>query len=87
MDKAQEQLDKELIALLPPEERADGRGHATKALVRFADGRMAIEELSADSAKSLRPASRFRRSNPIFDPTTREVIGYEMEQVFLSATA
>lgn len=79
-------MDKELIALLPPEERADGR-QAPKALVRFADGRMAIEELSGDAAQSLRPASRFRRSNPIFDPTTREVIGYEMEQVFLSATA
>lgn len=87
MDKAPEQMDKELIALLPPEERADGRGQATKALVRLSDGRMAIEELSGDTARSLRPASRFRRSNPIFDPTTREVIGYEMEQVFLSATA
>jgi hypothetical protein len=28
---------------------------------------------------------RFRRSNPIFDPMTREVIGYEMEQVRMLA--
>lgn len=84
MDK--EPMDKELIALLPPEERADGR-QAPKALVRFADGRMAIEELSRDTAQALRPASRFRRSNPIFDPTTREIIGYEMEQVFMPASA
>lgn len=80
------QMDKELIALLPPEERSDGR-QAPTALVRFADGRMAVEELRGDAAQVLRPAARFRRSNPILDPETREIIGYEMEQVFLSATA
>jgi hypothetical protein len=79
-------VDKELIALLPPEERSDGRQLPT-VLVRFADGRMAIEELRADAAQVLRPAARFRRSHPILDPETREVIGYEMEQVFLARTA
>ena len=82
----QEQVDKELIALLPPEEGA-GKRQAPKALVRFADGRIAVEELGGREAKILRPTSRFRRSNPIFDPMTREIIGYEMEQVFLPATA
>jgi hypothetical protein len=79
-------MDKEVIALLPPDDRSDGR-QVSKALVRFADGRMAIEELSADTARVQAPPPRFRRSHPIIDPATREVIGYEMEQVFMQASA
>lgn len=79
-------MDKEVIALLPPEERADGR-LVSKALVRLADGRMAIEELRGEQSRDVSELTRFRRSNPIIDPSTREVIGYEMEQVLMSATA
>lgn len=79
-------MDKETIALLPPDDRTDGR-QVSKALVRLADGRMAIEELTGDAEPCRHPVARFRRSNPIFDPLTREVIGYEMEQVLMQASA
>jgi hypothetical protein len=75
-------MDKEIIALLPPDDRTDGR-NVSKALVRFADGRMAIEELSS-AAPSMDLVARFRRSSPIVDPRTREIIGYEMEQVAMA---
>jgi hypothetical protein len=70
-------MDKEVIALLPAEERADGR-KTSKVLVRFGDGRMAVEDVTGDNAKSGVYLVRFRRSSPIIDPATREVIGYEM---------
>lgn len=79
-------MDKEIIALLPPDDRTDGL-QVAKALVRFADGRMAIEDLGGDVAPAERRAARFRRSNPIFDPMTREVIGYELEQVVMPVGA
>lgn len=79
-------MDREVIALLPPDDRTDGR-QISKALVRFADGRMAVEELCEETAKAQVPARCFRRSHPIIDPSTREVIGYEMEQVLLGAGA
>ena len=79
-------MDKEIIALLPPDDRTDGR-QVSKALVRFADGRMAIEDLAGDGAPARRPTARFRRSSPIFDPMTREVIGYELEQVMIPVGA
>ncbi len=73
---------REVIALLPLDERTDG-ARETPALVRLADGRMAVENLGKQPAGNL---ARFRRSAPILDPDTREVIGYEMVQV-LVATA
>jgi hypothetical protein len=77
-------MDKELIALLPPDDRRDGS--ETDALVRFADGRIAIEKF-CDTMPRARDAARFRRSSPIIDPRTREIIGYEMERVLLAAGA
>jgi hypothetical protein len=77
---------KEVIALLPVEERPNGRKFSS-ALVRFADGRMAVEDVDSDTSKSGQFLARFRRSAPIIDPSTREVIGYEMEQVVLPRRA
>jgi hypothetical protein len=48
---------------------------------------MAVETLCEETSKAEAPPARFRRSHPIIDPMTREVIGYEMEQVFLRAGA
>jgi len=79
-------MDKEIIALLAPEELHGSRQSST-ALVRFADGRMAVEHLCEDSTAVRRIPTRFRRSTPIIDPETREVIGYEMKQVRLKAGA
>lgn len=79
-------MDKEIIGLLPPDEHVAGWQSST-ALVRFADGRMALEVLSPASAPARRAPARFRRSNPIVDPATREVIGYEMVQVLAPTLA
>jgi hypothetical protein len=79
-------MDKEIIALLPPEARADGR-EVSRVLVRFGDGRMALEDVADEPARTARQGARFRRSRPIIDPATREVIGYEMEQVLMPAGA
>jgi hypothetical protein len=77
---------REVIALLPSDDRTEGRKVA-EALVRLADGRMAVETLCEEAGRTEAPPARFRRSHPIIDPMTREVIGYEMEQVFLRAGA
>ena len=79
-------MDKEFIALLPAED-LQGSREASSALVRFADGRMAVEDVCPDSTAVRRIPTRFRRSSPIVDPETREVIGYEMKQVRLKAGA
>ena len=71
--------DKEVIALLPHEDRPRGE-QVPRALVRFPDGRMAVEELESDTTKSGQYLARFRKLAPIIDPRTREVIGYELEQ-------
>lgn len=81
-----ERSEKEVIGLLPAE-GATGRARKAQALVRLADGRMAIEDLGAEARKACRAMVRFRPGRPIFDPDTREVIGYEMEQVSLAASA
>lgn len=78
--------EKQVIGLLPAEGDT-GRASKAKALVRLADGRMAVEDLGAETKKVCRSLVRFRPGRPILDPDTREVIGYEMEQVSLAASA
>lgn len=78
--------EKEVIGLLPAEPTT-GRRKRTQALVRLADGRMAVEELGAEARRASRSLIRFRPGRPILDPDSREVIGYEMEQVSLAASA
>ena len=74
--------EKEVIGLLPAE-GSSGRARKAQALVRLADGRVAIEDLGAEAKQGV----RFRPGRPILDPDSREVIGYEMEQVSLAASA
>ncbi len=81
-----DQNEKEVIGLLPAE-GPTGRTKKAQALVRLADGRMAVEELGAEARKICRSFVRFRPGRPIVDPDTREVIGYELEQVSLAASA
>ena len=78
--------DKEVIALLPPDEQSKGK-QKPRALVRMADGRMALEDVESDTSKSGQFLARFRRMCPIVDPSTREVIGYEMERVVIPRSA
>jgi len=82
----------EVIALLLDEsarERAKGpaRLKGAQRLVRLADGRVTLEaiESRADFEETARITGCFRRGKAIRDPATREVIGYEMEEV-LAAT-
>lgn len=81
----------ELIGLLLPEPELDatpvpikGRPRASAtALVRRSDGQMALEPVSAEAlaARESLKTGCFRKSRPIIDPVSREVMGYEMEMV------
>ncbi|HEX7081129.1 MAG TPA: hypothetical protein VF329_08960 [Gammaproteobacteria bacterium] len=77
----------EVIALLLGE-GSDRRASADLAagaqrLVRSADGRVSLEAVPSEEefVRDARGTGCFRRGKPIVDPETREVIGYEMEQV------
>jgi DNA repair protein RadC len=52
-------------------------------LLREADGRMRLQDVSTDSLMGQHAMNTgcFRRSKPIYDPITREIMGYEMERV------
>ena len=81
----------ELIGLLLPEPALDsspvpikGRPRAlATALVRKSDGQIALESVAADAlaAREGLKTGCFRKSHPIIDPVSREVMGYEMEMV------
>jgi hypothetical protein len=76
-----------IIALLLPESKqdfahGDELAHAT-ALLRDEDGRMSLQPFTHDMPFTEQAITTgcFRRGKPIIDPTTREVIGYEMEMI------
>ena len=52
-------------------------------LVRSADGHVMLQavESAEEFDQTARTTGCFRRGKPILDPETREVIGYEMEEV------
>ena len=69
--------------------RAGQLGKGAQRLVRRSDGRVALEpvESQEEFERVARTTGCFRRGKPIRDPETREVIGYEMEQVPLLRAA
>ncbi len=80
----------EVIALLLDEPAAVttagssySNSHSSAALIRRADGTMAIFPLdNIDDARASAPdTGTYRRARPIIDPDSEEVIGYEMEEV------
>ena len=83
----------EVIALLMPEGEKEHLAHPehfATLLVRRPDGRFQLERVDARLAMARRAANTgcFRQGKPIIDPTTREVMGYEMEEIPLGfATA
>jgi hypothetical protein len=84
--------DAEIIALLlgePLEGSLQPLVAGAQTLVRGADGRVRLQAVeSAEQFDALaRTTGCFRRGKPIRDPGTREVIGYEMEEVPLLKTA
>jgi hypothetical protein len=58
-------------------------GKGAQRLVRRSDGRVSLETVESQEEFDLaaRTSGCFRRGKPIRDPETREVIGYEMEEV------
>ena len=74
-------MTQEVIALLMPDKDAgpaDGGQPGVQALVRQPDGGVAIKDVSEETAIRHHAVDRFHRAEPIKDPVTREVIGYEM---------
>lgn len=76
----------EVIAVLLPEADAAGAHREPRAatmIVRRADGQFVLETIDARVALAQQAANTgcFRKGKPIIDPTSREVLGYEMEEV------
>jgi hypothetical protein len=85
--------DIEIIALVLDTAAArlpGARAQGAQRLIRSRDGRMSLEAIESDEEfeRTARTTGCFRRGKAIRDPETREVIGYEMEEVsFLHAAA
>jgi hypothetical protein len=79
----------EIVALLLPEgekEHLAHPEHRATLLVRRADGQFALEQIDARVALAQRAANTgcFRKGKPIVDPTTRQVMGYELAEISLA---
>ena len=86
--------DVEIIALVLGDatDRRWSSGHLGKGaqcLVRGPDGRVSLQPVESEEEfeRTARTTGCFRRGKPIHDPSTHEVIGYEMEQVPLLRAA
>ena len=73
----------EVIALLLGERSARECVLGAQRLVRDEDGSMVLQNVESleDFDEAARTTGCFRRGKPILDPDSREVIGYEMEEV------
>jgi hypothetical protein len=62
---------------------------AAKRLVRSADGRVSLEAIESEEEfeRTARTTGCFRRGKAIRDPVSREIIGYEMEQISVVPSA
>ena len=83
--------DSEVIALVLGESYRYGaeRGEAMQGaqrLMRNADGHVSLENVQSreEFDRTARTTGCFRRGKVIRDPGTREIIGYEMEEVTLA---
>ena len=76
-------MQPEIIALLYPEPtQSPGDSNAQiTAVLRDADGAMEVRRVNPDRSLMRRAmlTGRFNSGKPIVDPTTREIIGYEIE--------
>jgi hypothetical protein len=82
--------DSEVIALVLDESNskepsAHRYARGAKRLVRNADGRVCLESIESEEEfeRVARTSGCFRRGKAIRDPASRQVIGYEMEEVRL----
>lgn len=77
-------MTQEVIALLMPDTEAGparGARPVLQALVRREDGAVVLEDVADPSGFDDDPVPRFREAEPIVDPQTREVVGYELQPV------
>lgn len=65
---------------IPPDTTDDFVATGTMLLVRHGDGRLSLEPTNRRAAY-VSPKQAVYRSKPIVDPTSREVLGYEMEMM------
>lgn len=76
-------MQPEIIALLYPEpaQSAGESADQVTAVMRDAQGVMEVRRIKPDRSLMSRAmlTGRFKSGKPIVDPTTREVIGYEIE--------
>jgi hypothetical protein len=72
-----------VIALLLGERSTRQSVLGAQRLVRDEDGTIVLEDVETveDFDATARTTGCFRRGTPILDPESREVIGYEMEEV------
>lgn len=80
--------DSEIIALLlletdEPKSAGSDPVATARRLVRGPDGQVSLETICSrdEFDRTARHTGCFRRGKPIWDPESREVIGYEMEEV------
>jgi len=78
----------EIIALLypAPTPSADDSPSQVTAVLRDAEGAMEVRRVKPDRSLVNRAmlTGRFNSGKPIVDPTTREIIGYEIEPLVSS---
>jgi len=80
----------QVIAILPNDDESnfnvrhdDFINNGATALVRDEHGRITLETITPSSSflDQVMTTGCFRRGKPIFDPVSRQVMGYEMEMV------
>ena len=72
-----------LAVILPDAYTGDERTRSATVLLRDPDGHLEVRSMPARDVLADRRMARgcMRRGTPILDPTSREVVGYEMEAV------
>lgn len=81
-------MNAEIIGLLLPDmdaedQDASSEDDSARLLMRRPDGRMVIEEIDSDVEflKKKPTTGCFKQGKPIFDPVTKQILGYELEEV------
>jgi hypothetical protein len=77
--------DSEVLALLFPEPAANGKPATDQVMVvvKDAQGEIALHTVVPDKQllRRARVTGRYKSGTPIIDPTTREIIGYELAPI------
>ena len=77
--------DNEVIAVLVAGYDDEGTERAT-VILRDSHGQVSMKQMAAAHrlVQGAADTDHFRRGQPIIDPVSREIIGYELERVALS---